>query len=374
MKKRLLSDPYQLKAVESLKDCLRIYSPSGREDDLRNFLVELLRSYGFSPQVDPAGNVLSTVGNGKPNLLFCGHMDTVPGELKVFEENGRIYGRGAVDAKSSLMAMLFALIRLGRTKDLGGAVSFCAVVDEEGSSRGINHVLSSGFFADYAVFGEPAGVDKVTIGYKGAIPATLTVETPEVHSSSPWMSKNAIEVLMDIFNSLKHNWEYPKEVSYIDRVTLCLTKIDGGTAHNVSPGKGTAHIDFRIPFGKTSEDVWNEAQRVLDKSSATFLDAKIGFSHTTVTEPYQAKLSSPLVGAVSRAIPQITGKRATFLRKTGTGDMNEFALARGIPAITYGPGDTKLSHTLHENVEIKEFETSIEVYEATALNLFRASS
>jgi LysW-gamma-L-lysine carboxypeptidase len=370
----LLSTGLYSEAVDALKGSLRIYSPCGNETEMQLYLTDLLRKYGFSSTVDSVGNVISTIGREKPNLLLCGHMDTVPGLLKVHEEEGWIFGRGAVDAKSSLIAMLFAFFGLGKTKDLGGSISFAAVVDEEGSSKGVNHLIQSrqAISADYAIFGEPAGINIVTLGYRGAIPAKLTVRTPEVHSSSPWMSQNAIEVAMRIFDLLKKHWEYPKEVKYTDRVTLCLTQISGGRAHNISPGMCTAHIDFRVPFGKTTREVWEEANELVSKNIAKISGVEVELVHSETTEPYEASLGSPIVNAVSRSIFEITHKKASFVRKTGTGDMNNFALALGVPTITYGPGNTKLSHTSNEGIEIGEFQTSIQVYELTALKLFNA--
>ena len=116
-------------AVSLLLDVLRIYSPSGSESELASYLADWLNSSGIEARIDRAGNVIAQLGEGRPRLLFCGHLDTVPGRLEVREEAGRIYGRGAVDAKSALAAMAVAASRLAG-EDLRGSVIFAAVVDE----------------------------------------------------------------------------------------------------------------------------------------------------------------------------------------------------------------------------------------------------
>ena len=96
-------------SVELLRRMLEIYSPSGEEEELASFIKETMVKLGFEPVwMDKAGNVYGAVGTGSPVILLCGHMDTVPGKTPVKMGDGRLYGRGAVDAKSSLAAMISA--------------------------------------------------------------------------------------------------------------------------------------------------------------------------------------------------------------------------------------------------------------------------
>ncbi|MEM3041907.1 MAG: M20/M25/M40 family metallo-hydrolase, partial [Nitrososphaerota archaeon] len=96
-------------SVELLRKMLETYSPSGKEKELRVLLEEELQKLGFERvRTDRAGNVYGEVGVGSPTVLLCGHMDTVPGWIPVKVEDNKVYGRGAVDAKSSLAAMISA--------------------------------------------------------------------------------------------------------------------------------------------------------------------------------------------------------------------------------------------------------------------------
>ena len=90
-----------------LEKTLRLYTPSLSEKALAEFLADKCDDLGFENiRIDDVGNLIATKGSGSPKILLCGHMDTVPGKIKVRNENGFIYGRGASDAKAPLMAML----------------------------------------------------------------------------------------------------------------------------------------------------------------------------------------------------------------------------------------------------------------------------
>ena len=86
-------------AVNLLTRFLEIYSPTGREAEASKFLVNEMKNLGFHSWRDRAGNAVGEIGTGRPIILLCGHIDTVPGYIKVKLEDGKLYGRGAVDAK-----------------------------------------------------------------------------------------------------------------------------------------------------------------------------------------------------------------------------------------------------------------------------------
>ena len=100
--------------VKLLLDSLRVYSPSTKETALSKLLQRRMRALGFrNVHTDTAGNAIGEIGSGRPHLLLCGHMDTVPGTISARQEGDRIYGRGAVDAKSPMCAMISAAASQG---------------------------------------------------------------------------------------------------------------------------------------------------------------------------------------------------------------------------------------------------------------------
>src|SRR5512143_1762633 len=104
----------QTQAVRLLTNLLGIYSPSGKEGDIANFLVEEMKKLGFQVGIDAIGNVIGVVGEGEPTIFLCGHMDTVAGHLPLRIEEGKIYARGAVDAKGPLAAMVMGAVEVAK--------------------------------------------------------------------------------------------------------------------------------------------------------------------------------------------------------------------------------------------------------------------
>jgi len=159
-----LTDPQ----IRLLNEIVNLDSPTGQESEIAEFLVKEMRSLGLRSRLDEAGNAVGEYEGGGPTILLCGHMDTVPGKLPVRIEENRLYGRGAVDAKPALAAMICAAGALVKD-DIPADLLVVGAVDEEGRSRGIKSLIGRNVQADHAVFGEPSGVDNITIAYKGSL-------------------------------------------------------------------------------------------------------------------------------------------------------------------------------------------------------------
>ncbi len=114
-------------AVRFLTNLLGIYSPSGKEEDIANFLASEMKKMGFEVGIDAIGNVIGVVGEGEPVILLCGHMDTVAGYLPLRIEEGKIFARGAVDAKGPLAAMIMAAVAAVKEPGFKGKILVAAL-------------------------------------------------------------------------------------------------------------------------------------------------------------------------------------------------------------------------------------------------------
>jgi len=357
-------------AVELLKKTLELYTPSRQEAEVAKLIAEKASSdLGFeSVQTDDVGNVIATKGYGRPRVLLCGHMDTVPGQIPVRIDDGFIYGRGASDAKSPLISMLLAASTVQRQY---GTVIFAGVVDEEGNATGVRNLIRSNIDADYAIFGEPSGIDNITIAYKGRLALRITCDVgASAHASAPSLAKNAIEEIFDIWGSIRSAIETASPKGNKSGISCCLTEIDGGSSHNVTPAKCKMTIDVRIPTQTNTANTLDVLDRAI-KDVATKRGIKASYRLEDRTEPFEADHASPLVRALVLGVLDVRGKRPMLLRKTGTGDMNVLGNAFNIPVVTYGPGDAHSSHTVDERVSIDEYVSSIEVFKRTFYHLSR---
>jgi len=348
---------------------VELYSPTGQEGEIARLLAEEMRSLGLRSTKDEAGNVIGESSGGEPVFLLCGHMDTVPGRLPVRVDENRLYGRGAVDAKPALAAMVCAAGNLV-AEDFPGKLVVVGAVDEEGRSRGVKSLVKKGIGADYAVFGEPSGVDNVTIAYKGSLQLKLTCKTKTGHSSAPWLFRNAVEEAFDL-------WEELKKVRFVEEdlesrfysVTSALTGIHGGGDTSTVPSLCDLHANFRLPPRISTERFLQEASKTVEAFRSSRLDVGVEVEVEDSCEGYEADPNSILVRGLSWAVREIRGNGATLLRKTGTGDMNILGVALRIPAVTYGAGDSKLDHTDEEYVDLNEYLDSIKVLQKGLANV-----
>ena len=356
--------------VKMLEKALRLYTPSLSEKPLAEFLADKCDDLGFENiQIDDVGNLIATKGSGSPKIMLCGHMDVVPGKVKVRKEGDSLYGRGASDAKAPLMAMLFAAASIPSNN---GTVTFVGAVDEEGNATGIKHLVKQDLDIDYAIFGEPSGLKQVTIAYKGRLAINLRISAENSsHASAPWLSKNAIEEAMMFCKVLKENLEAGQEEKTKGMMlTATLTEIKGGTSHNVTPKECEAILDIRVPVDMTCKGVEEKISQSVERLSQE-RGIEAFYSILDETEPFEAPHHSPLVRAFTLGVMDVEHTRPTLIRKTGTGDMNVIGNRLNIPVVTYGPGDPHEAHTIDEKVSIDEYLRGIEVLKKTLHHLKR---
>lgn len=357
-------------SIKLLEKALRLYTPSLAEKPLAEFLADKCDDLGFDNiKIDEVGNLIATIGSGSPTVLLCGHMDTVPGKVKVRKEGDYLYGRGASDAKAPLMAMLLAASTMQKNN---GTIIFVGAVDEEGNATGIKNLAKQKLNIDYAVFGEPSGIRNVTIAYKGRIAINLKVNVGDsAHASAPWLAKNAIEEALKFTAELKKSLEENQEGKSKGMIlTATPTEIKGGDSHNVTPKECNTIMDIRIPVTMNCKMVGERIATLVNEISKK-QGVEAIYSVLDETEPFEAPLNSPLIRAFTLGVMDVEHTRPALIRKTGTGDMNIIGTLWNIPVVTYGPGDPHASHTMDERVSMNEYLRGIEVIKNTLHHLKR---
>ena len=357
-------------AVKTLEKALKLYTPSLREKSMADFLADKCDDLGFHDiHTDDVGNLIATKGSGSPKTLLCGHMDTVPGRVRVRKEGDSLFGRGSSDAKGPLIAMLFAAASV---KDESGTVIFVGAVDEEGNATGIKNLVKNRPDVDYAIFGEPSGTKQITIAYKGRIAINLKINVQDsAHASAPWLAKNAIEETGIFVSEIKRILESDQEDKKKGMLlTATLTEIKGGASHNVTPKECDSTLDIRIPVDMNCNMIEEKISTAVNEIAGR-QGVEAFYSIIDETEPFEAPHNSPLVRALTLGVIDIEKSRPTLIRKTGTGDMNVIGSQLKIPVVTFGPGDPHAAHTIDEKISIDEFLRGIEVLKRTISHLKR---
>ena len=357
-------------AVKTLEKALKLYTPSLREKSMADFLADKCDDLGFHDiHTDDVGNLIATKGSGSPKILLCGHMDTVPGRVRVRKEGDSLFGRGSSDAKGPLIAMLFAAASV---KEENGTVMFVGAVDEEGNATGIKNLVKNKPDVDYAIFGEPSGTKQITIAYKGRIAINLKINVQDsAHASAPWLAKNAIEETGIFVNEIKRILESGQENKKKGMLlTATLTEIKGGASHNITPKECDSTLDIRIPVDMNCNMVEEKISTAVNEIAGR-QGVEAFYSIIDETEPFEAPHNSPLVRALTLGVIDIEKSRPMLIRKTGTGDMNVIGSQLKIPVVTFGPGDPHAAHTIDEKISIDEFLRGIEVLKRTISHLKR---
>src|SRR5215470_18103740 len=156
---------------ETLIGLVSQYSPSGQEYGAVEWLVARMKSLGYDDTfIDDAGNAVGVMGQGPKQVVLLGHIDTVPGEIDVCENDGVLYGRGSVDAKGPLACFVDAVANAGVKQ--GWQFVVIGAVEEERDSEGARFVVDK-YKPDFAIIGEPNQWDRIALGYKGSAWANI---------------------------------------------------------------------------------------------------------------------------------------------------------------------------------------------------------
>jgi LysW-gamma-L-lysine carboxypeptidase len=333
--------------ITLLRRIVEIPSLSGEESALAAFLVETMRTLGFESRVDEAGNAIGVLGSGPREIVLLGHMDTVPGKIPVRIEDGKLYGRGSVDAKGPLAAAIAAAAEVGALP--GKRIVVVGATEEEAaSSKGARHVART-LTPNYCIIGEPSGTRAVTLGYKGRIVLAYEADIQATHSASK--EGSVIEEAIEFWNRIKR-WadEYSGDKPMFDRLDPALREIasaNDGLAETVR-----LRASIRIPLGLTPEAVQSQVEMFAP------LSARLRF--WGADPPFRAEKNTPLVRAFLKAIRE-RGLDPGFKVKSGTSDMNVVGPVWNCPILAYGPGDSNLDHTPNEHLDLAEYQRAIAV-------------
>lgn len=327
---------------ELLKRMVEIYSPSGEEAELVDFLVPELRELGYRVNRDGTGNLIGRTGDGDVTVLLVGHLDTVEGEIPVRIEDGVLHGRGSVDAKAPLASFIGAGPEFAGSENL--EVITAGVVEEETSSKGA-YALVNAVVPDYVIVGEPSRWNGVTLGYRGSTRITYSLEVPKTHrgEGSALPAEEAVkfyEGLSDLFED---------DLTGFNSTDVRLT--DFNTEDKPFEDVTEMILDVRTSPGFDYEELDGFIEKRAGKASV---------KRTRGIPPVKSSKRNKLVSAFLSGIRD-QGGEPKFKLKTGTADMNIFAEHWDVPIVAYGPGDSSLDHTPEEHLELKELDRAEEV-------------
>lgn len=345
-------DVTQAREVELLRGLVAIPSLSGQERPAVNYLCTAMRGLGFETAIDAAGNAIGVIGDGPREVVLLGHIDTVPGDIPVQIEGGVLHGRGAVDAKGPLATFVCAAARARVT---GLRVVVIGAVGEEAESPGA-HYVAPRYSPAFTMIGEPGGWDSIVLGYKGSLGATYTLTQPAGHSAGP--ATTAPQVAVDFWNRVTSyasafNQERERAFDTLDPTLRAFSSSGDGLYDRVE-----LRLGFRLPLDLDGVALVNHIDQFAQAGLAE--GARATLRTTPPLPAFRTDKGNPLVRAFLGAIRQAGGK-PRFKVKTGTADMNIVGPAWSCPIVAYGPGDSSLDHTPHEQIAVADYLRAIGV-------------
>ncbi|HTJ04946.1 MAG TPA: succinyl-diaminopimelate desuccinylase [Caldimonas sp.] len=309
-------------------------------------------------------------------LVFAGHTDVVPtGPLAAWHSDpftpirrdGKLYGRGASDMKSSIAAMVVAVEEFVAAQPRhAGTVALLITSDEEGpaldgTARVCEWLVREGTRLDYCVVGEPTSVerfgDTIKNGRRGTLSGRLIVRGIQGHIAYPQLAKNPIHLAAPLLTELAA-FEWDRGNAHFPPTSWQMSNIHAGTgAGNVIPSELVVDFNFRFSTESTPASLRERFEAIV---------ARHGVEHTLEWtlggEPFLTKPGS-LSDALARAIRDRTGIETTLSTTGGTSD-GRFLAKICAEVVELGPVNASI-HKIDEHVAIADLDVLKDVYRAT---------
>ena len=355
-----------------------ISHPSVTPDDLgcQDLMIGRLEKMGFQIEklrFDDVDNLWARRGDQAPLFVFAGHTDVVPTgpetrwtypPFEPTEVNGLLYGRGAVDMKGSLAAMITACESfIDKHPDHQGSIAFLITSDEEGPAingtvKVVELLESRDEKIDWCLVGEPSSTDKigdvVKNGRRGSLNATVTIHGRQGHVAYPQLADNPVHRAAPALAELAATqWDNGNE--FFPPTTFQISNLHAGTgATNVIPGHLEVILNFRFSTESTAESLQQRVEQILDKHRLNYT-AEWNLSG----QPFLTA-EGALIDATQSAIEFVTGYSTELSTAGGTSD-GRFIAPTGAQVIELGPLNATI-HQIDEHVSTEDLDTLSVIY------------
>jgi acetylornithine deacetylase len=323
-----------MNVFELTRQLIDIPSVTGAEKAVGIFLAAHLEGLGYSSGLQEVDkdrfNVIATT-DALPRVVLSTHMDTVPPHILASENETRIFGRGACDAKGIIAAQIMAAERL--RADGINEIGLLFTVDEELGSLGARfanrHEIAPA--CEYLINGEPTD-NKLAAATKGSLRLSLKTTGRACHSAYPEQGESAIEKLLDVLESIRQI-DWPRD-DVLGETTCNIGVISGGTRPNVIPAEASAIFQLRLVTNA------EQVKRILEDAVAGRGDVE----YLSENDPVHLFTVDSLEQCVVRFTTDIP-----FLSNWGS-------------PLLIGPGSILNAHTDHEFIEKQELEEAVDLY------------
>lgn len=371
------------KTLALTEQLIALDSVTPEDKGCQNTLIGLLEPLGFQCEVMQSGdvtNLWARRGTTQPLVVFAGHTDVVPtGPVAQWQSapfapthrDGKLYGRGAADMKTSIAAFVVATEEFVTTHpDHAGSIGFLITSDEEGPATDgtvvvCNKLKERGEQLDYCIVGEPTSSDvlgdTIKNGRRGTMSGKLTVKGIQGHIAYPHLAENPIHTVAPALAELVNEvWDLGND--YYLPTSWQVSNIHGGTgASNVIPGEVIIDFNFRFSTASTAEGLQQRVHEILNKHQLNYeLKWTIG-GHPFLTP------KGDLSDALAKAIKDETGVTTELSTTGGTSD-GRFIAKICPQVVEFGPPNGSI-HKIDEHIEVRYVDPLKNIYRRALENL-----
>ncbi len=357
-----------------------IAEPSVTPDDkhCQTLLAERLQAIGFTIEAFHFGqtkNIWARKGTTEPVLCFAGHTDVVPSgpvekwtspPFEPTEREGKLYGRGAADMKTSIAAFVTACERfVAQHPQHQGSIALLITSDEEGdahdgTTKVVDALQARDEKIDYCIVGEPTAVnqlgDTIKNGRRGSLSGNLVIKGKQGHIAYPHLAKNPTHLFAPALAELVA-MEWDQGNDYFPPTGFQISNIHAGTgATNVIPSTLTVQFNFRFSTESTESSLKQRVHAVLDQHG---LDYDLTWSLSG--QPFLTE-AGRLTEVAQQAIAEVCGVEAELSTSGGTSD-GRFIKAIARELIELGPVNASI-HQIDEHIELAAIPQLSAIYEA----------
>ena len=357
-----------------------IAEPSVTPDDkhCQTLLAERLQAIGFTIEAFHFGqtkNIWARKGTTEPVLCFAGHTDVVPSgpvekwtspPFEPTEREGKLYGRGAADMKTSIAAFITACERfVAQHPQHQGSIALLITSDEEGdahdgTTKVVDALQARDEKIDYCIVGEPTAVnqlgDTIKNGRRGSLSGNLVIKGKQGHIAYPHLAKNPTHLFAPALAELVA-MEWDQGNAYFPPTGFQISNIHAGTgATNVIPSTLSVQFNFRFSTESTESSLKQRVHAVLDQHG---LDYDLTWSLSG--QPFLTE-AGRLTEVAQQAIAEVCGVEAELSTSGGTSD-GRFIKAIARELIELGPVNASI-HQIDEHIELAAIPQLSAIYEA----------
>lgn len=387
--KSLLTSIKEAEVIKLCQELVRIKSvnPPGDELPLAEYIASTLKRFGLEVElVNHSPNRASVIARlkspgEKPGLLYNGHLDTVPiGAQKWVHDpfsaevaEGKIWGRGAVDMKGGLAALMVTSKILAEVRTpLRGDFILAATAGEETDSQGAMAIATRSDLGPLqaVIIAEPSD-NGIYVAEKGALWLELATHGKTAHGATPELGRNAVMMMLTLIGELGRLAIPYEEHPMLGGFTRSFNTIAGGMKTNVVPDNCVVTVDMRTVPGQDHLAILRRVEDLIADLSDRIPDLKASVKVTNDRAPVETSLEEPVVQSIADVVAEVTGERPVPRGVSYYTDGAALVPALKTPMIICGPGDPRLAHQPDEHVEISNLVQAARIFTLAAFRLLQ---